>query len=79
MILSLGPYLKRHDELLQEFARLLAEYHRMQSAQLVAVFAGDDFPFEDWIEKAAARVIQAKSELRAHRQEHGLLKNCGQI
>ena len=60
---------------MREFAGLLAEYHRMQTAQLAAVFDGGDFPFEDWIAKAAARLLQAKRALRAYRQENGLSAN----
>ena len=61
----------RHAELLQEFEQVLTEYHRMQKAQLDAVLDGEDFPFEDWIAKAAVRMLQAKCALRAYRQEHG--------
>jgi hypothetical protein len=52
--------LRRHEELLQEFEQVLAEYHHMQNAQLDAVLNGEDFPFEDWIARAAVRMMQAK-------------------
>ena len=62
---------EKHEQLIQEFETLLAEYHRMQNAQLAAVLDGEDFPFEDWIARAAVRMMQAKYALRAYRQEHG--------
>jgi hypothetical protein len=63
--------LEKHGQLLADFEQLLAEYHRMQNAQLAAVLDGEDFPFEDWITKAAVRMIQAKYALRAYRQDYG--------
>ena len=60
-----------HDRLMQEFGQSLAEYHRMQNAQLDAVVGGEDFPFEDWIAQAGLRMLQAKYALRAYRQDHG--------
>ena len=62
---------EEHDYLVQELERVLKEYHRTQNAQLAAVLDGEDFPFEDWVAKAAVRMIQAKYALRAYRQEHG--------
>ena len=61
---------KRH-QLLQEFAQVVSEYHRMQTAQVAAFVDGRDFPFEDWIAKAAARMEEAKYAVLAHKQEHG--------
>jgi hypothetical protein len=54
-----------------EFEQLLAEYQRMQKAQLAAVLDGEDFPFEGLIAKAAVRMIQAKRTLRAYRLQGG--------
>ena len=62
---------EKHERLLTEFRQLLAEYHRMEVAQVTAVLNGADFPFEDWISNAAERVQQAKYALRTYRQEHG--------
>ena len=66
---------ERHQQLLQELQQVVTEYQRMQTAQLAAVFNGANFPFEDWIAKAAVRMEQAKYAVIAHRKQHGL--NCG--
>ena len=62
---------ERHQQVLTQFAQVVSEYQGMLTAQLEAVVEGEDFPFDDWIEKAAARMIHAKHELRAYRQEYG--------
>jgi hypothetical protein len=68
------PCIQRHDELLREFAQVLDEYHRMQKVQLAAILNGEDFPFEEWIAKAATRMMQAKNALLEDRQEHRCLQ-----
>ena len=45
----------------------------MQTAQVTAVLNGKDFPFEDWVEKAAKAKDEARSAILRHREEHG----CG--
>jgi hypothetical protein len=62
---------ERHQRLLEEFAHLLDEYHRMQRTQLAAVLEGEDFLFEEWIAKAAVRMVQAKHAVIAYREQHG--------
>ena len=62
---------EKHQHLMEQFAHVLSEYHRMQAAQLEAVVNGEDFPFEDWIAKAATRRDQAKYDLLAYRTAHG--------
>jgi hypothetical protein len=59
--------------LLKAFAHAVREYHRMQTAQVTAVLNGKDFPFEDWVEKAAKAKDEARSAILRHREEHG----CG--
>ena len=46
------------------------EYHRMQKTQLAAVLHGEDFLFEEWIAKAAVRMVQAKYAVIAYRKQH---------
>ena len=58
-------------KLLQEFARTVAEYHRMQTAQLASILKGEDFQFEREIAEAAAHRENAKYAVLAHQQEHG--------
>ena len=60
-------------KLLKAFAHAVKEYHRMQTAQVAAVLNGKDFPFEDWLEKAAKAKEQAKYAILRHLEEHG----CG--
>jgi hypothetical protein len=57
--------------LLQEFARAVAEHHRMQSGQLAAVLRGEDFPYEREIAKALLQRENAKYAVLAHQDEHG--------
>ena len=61
----------QHEQLLAEYQQVLIEYHQMQAAQLAAVKNGEDFPFEDWIAKAAVRMIQAQCALRTYRKANG--------
>ena len=56
---------------MREFAKAVSEYNRMHSAQLAAVLNGEDFPFQDEIEKAGRRKDDAKYAILEHRQEHG--------
>jgi hypothetical protein len=56
---------------LEDFASTMSEYHRMQSAQVAAVLNGEDSPFENWINNAAARKDQAKYAVLGHREQHG--------
>jgi hypothetical protein len=62
---------QRHQQLLAQFAQVASEYQAMQKVELDGVLNGEDFPFDDWIEEAAARMSQAKQGLREYRQEHG--------
>lgn len=57
--------------LLKEYANAVSECHRMQTAQLVAVRNGENFPFEEEIAKAAIRRENVKYAILAHREEHG--------
>jgi len=59
--------------LMQEFAKAVSDYHRMQSAQVAAVLKGADFPFEAELAEAASRRENAKYAILAHQQQHG----CG--
>jgi hypothetical protein len=61
----------RKEELLLAYAKAVSDHHRMQSAQLVAVMKGEDFPFEGQIAEAASRRENAKYAILAHREEHG--------
>jgi hypothetical protein len=57
--------------LIKEFERAKSDYHRMNTAQVLAVRNGENFPFQDEIAKAADRKEQAKYAILAHQQEHG--------
>jgi hypothetical protein len=57
--------------LLQEFARAVSEYHRLQSAQVAAVINGEGFLFEEQLADAAIRRDEAKYAVLAHQQAHG--------
>ena len=58
-------------KLLRQFSSAASEYHRLQSAQFVAMLNGKGSLFDDWVEKAAAQKHRAKYAMAAHRHEHG--------
>ena len=58
------------EKLLREYAKAVSEYNRMNSAQVAAVLRGEDFMFQDEIEKAGRRKDEAKYAILEHRQEH---------
>jgi hypothetical protein len=43
----------------------------MEAAQLTEVLNGADFPFEEWIANAVARMEQTRRTIIAHRLQHG--------
>jgi hypothetical protein len=57
--------------LIRNFEHAVSEYNRMNSAQVLAVRNGEDFPFQDEIAQAAAAKDNAKYAILAHQQEHG--------
>ena len=57
--------------LIKEFERAVADYHRMNSAQVAAVRNGEDFPFTEQIAEAGARKENAKYAVIEHQIEHG--------
>jgi hypothetical protein len=57
--------------LMQAFATAVSDYNRMQSFQVKAVLAGEDFPYEEEIAKAAENRDNAKYALLAHQESHG--------
>ena len=56
---------------MQAFTSAVAEYHRMQSAQVAALTRGDGFLFEIEIAHARDQRDLAKYAILEHQQEHG--------
>ena len=67
-----GPIPTRAEEqrLLEAFAQAAEEYHRMHAAQVEAILNDQNFPFEEWVAKAAERMDQTKYAILAYREEH---------
>jgi len=65
------PVCTEMQKLLEDFARALRERQRMEAAQLTEVLNGADFPFEEWIANAVARMEQTRRTIIAHRLQHG--------
>lgn len=57
--------------LLDEFARAVSEYNRMNTAQVVAVMKGEGRGFQEQIADAARRKDEAKYAILEHEQKHG--------
>ena len=66
-----APACREIQTLLEDFVNTMSEYHRMQSIQASALLIGADFPFEEWISNASARMEQTRRAIIAHRLEHG--------
>ena len=58
-------------QLMEDYARAVSDYNRMNSAQVAAVLAGEDFQFQEEIAKAGARKDEAKYAILKHHEEHG--------
>ena len=67
-----GPIPTRAEEqrLLEAFAQAAAEYQLMLDAQVEAILNDQNFPFEEWVAKAAERMDQTKYAILAYREEH---------
>jgi hypothetical protein len=61
----------RKQELIREFEEAVSELHRMQSAQVLAVWKGEDRMFQDQIDSAIDRKDRAKHAIIAHQHLHG--------
>jgi hypothetical protein len=61
----------KKQELLREFEGAVSELHRMKSAQVLAVWRGEDRLFHEQIAAAVDRKDQAKQAIIAHQQTHG--------
>ena len=57
--------------LIKEFERAVSDLHRIQSAQVLAVLNGEDFPFREEIAAASERRECAKYAIIVHQQDHG--------
>ena len=58
-------------KLIKEFERAVSELHRMQSAQVLAVRNGEDFPFREQIAAASERRDCTTYAIISHQQDHG--------
>ena len=57
--------------LLDEYARAVSDFNRMNSAQVAALRNSEGFIFTDQIAAAGLRMDRAKYAILAHEQEHG--------
>jgi hypothetical protein len=59
------------ERLMREFVKAVADYNRMQTAQVEAILRDEDVPFEDEIAEVAELRERAKHAVLIHRRQHG--------